>query len=177
MAKAAAAKTSSAAQAHAQPAMKAEGKAKAKRAYRFRMHVPAPAPVQARNRQKQLAMLARPGSWRLCPQCGYPRYIPRAAKCHYACAMPRVPYHGGAYVRKCDFDTSAQAWNCQDISSEAYAVACSEVITDLVLSIDTRCQAGDLACHDAWATQRTELPQRVAAAADARPPAQPPLEG
>ena len=94
---------------------KPEAQIKAKRAYRFWVHVPAPAPLRTRNQQRHLAMLARPGSWRLCPQCGYPHYVPNASTCHYACAMPRVPLPGGDTIRKCDFQTSAQGWRRRDI--------------------------------------------------------------
>ena len=122
-------------------------------------------------------MLARPGSWRLCPQCGYPRYVPTASTSHYACAMPEVPLPGGDTIRKCDFRTSAQAWHRRNISSEEHAGACKAVTTELVLSIHARCRAGSLPACEAYPTQSTELPQRVVAAANMQPPPQPPMQG
>ena len=81
----------------------AKAKAKAKAKYRPRgigTRVAPPA-LQARNEHRRLALRARTGFLRICPACAYPRYVPSAAHCRYACAMPSVQVANGDWVR-CD---------------------------------------------------------------------------
>ena len=140
-----------------------QAKAKAKRYYRTRVHVTAPAPVQRRNEQRQVAIQARPGTFYICPECAFPRFVPQSAspQTTYTCAMPRVPLPDSAEYRKCDFRTSVRAWRLRAKTTPAYAAVCKIVIAEVVGDIHNRDQAGNVEC--VWEAQCTELAQRVAA--------------
>ncbi|CAE8655821.1 unnamed protein product [Polarella glacialis] len=155
------------------PKAKAQGKAKAnalpKRRYRSRVSVPAPAPLRARNEQSQNALRQRPGSWRLCPDCTYPRYVPTAASSNYSCTMPRVRLPNGEWFH-CVFRTTASAWRRQKHSTLEHEAACKAVIHELVNIIEARCAAGDLAEAEYYPALRREMAARTAApAADMQP--------
>ena len=160
----------------------AKAKAKAKAKYRPRgigTRVAPPA-LQARNEQRRLAVRARAGFLRICPACAYPRYVPSAAHCRYACAMPSVQVANGDWAR-CDFRTTAQAWRRRPWASLAYESACKTIMPDVLRAVDARCEAGTLAWGAFWLTVQRELGDRIAAqlqpdppAAAAQAPAQPP---
>ena len=151
-------------------AAKVQAQAKAKRPYSKRLFsVPAPAPVRARNEQRQIAFRARPGAWRQCPQCGYPRYVPDHETRTYTCAMPRVRLPSGEWF-KCTFKTLTRDWRRRARSSLEHETACKATITDLVISVDARCEAGDVDDADFLPTVQREMAERVAAAMQPAPP-------
>ena len=150
---------------------KKDDESKPKRAYRRRVcDNPAPAPVRRLLEEQHSALLSREGSWRSCPQCSYPRYVPSAAQFSFCCAMPRVHLPGGGRS-KCDFKTTAAAWRRRSRSSAEHEAVYKAKIAELVISLETRTATGILEDTEFYSTLRQEMAEHVASVL--QPPVQP----
>ena len=156
-------------------AAKANAKANAKAAPKYRPRPPgicvAPPGLQALNAQRRLAIRARAGWLRACPECGYPRFVPSAASCRYACAMPGIHAANGDWVR-CNFRTTARAWSRRPQVSLAYEAASKTIMPDVFHDVDALCEAGTLELRDFWPTVKKELENQIIFGP--QPPAPPP---
>ncbi len=150
-------------------APKAKGKAKAlakakarPREQHQRVYLPrgAPARLQQLQAARKAAVLAQPGKYYACYNCGHGVYVPDALadRALVKCDMPRAKLPNGD-TEKCDVRTTAQAWKRRQIITATQARARHAAMAQIVYNVESEVQVGAVSPGRFWAT----IAERVAA--------------